>query len=74
MIIINKELTLENKCELNAIRNEIEKMPALAASDKVYALNQILCDILDLYDADSIIGSARYTLEIYRKINEGRNL
>jgi len=71
---MNKPLTLENKCELNAIRYEIIDMRYLNDSDKLYAVHSMLCDMLDLYDADSIMGSVRYRLEICRKLNKVRSL
>jgi len=71
---MSKELTLENKCELNVIRNGIMNMQCLKDSEKCYAIEEILCAMLDLYDADSIMGVARYKLEICDKINKGRML
>jgi len=72
---MNKDLTLENKCELNAIRNDIMGfMPYLKDSEKLYAIHEILCAMLDLYDADSIMGVARYRFEICDKINNVRKL
>jgi len=70
----NRSLTLEDKCELNAIRFEIMKMPHLKDSEKLYAIEEMLCTVLDLYDADGMLGVARYRLEICRKLNEGRKL
>jgi len=71
---MNKDLTLENKCELNAIRNEIMKMSCLKDSEKLSAIEEMLCAVLDLYDADSIMGVARFRLEICDKLNNGRKL
>jgi len=73
-MILNRSLTIEDKCELNAIRNEIMKMPCLKDSEKTTAIEELLCAVLDLYDADSIMGVARYRLDICRKLNEGRML
>jgi len=71
----NRSLTLEDKCEINAIRNEIMGfMPCLKDSEKLYAIHDILRAMLDLYDADSILGTVQYRLEICRKLNEGRKL
>jgi len=69
-----KELTLENRCELNAIRNDIIKMPCLKDFEKLLAIEEMLCAVLDLYDADSIMGVVRYRLDICNKINSGRKL
>jgi len=69
-----RELTQENRCELNNIRNEIENMECLRDVEKLYAISDLLQSVLGLYDAESILGCARYRLEICRRLNAGRGL
>jgi len=68
------DLTQEHRCELNNIRNEIEKMESLTAGEKLGALSVILRGVLELYTVDTILGTARYELELSRKKAEGRRL
>jgi len=68
------DLTQEDRCELNNIRNEIEKMPSLTAGEKLGSLSVILRGLLELYTAENTLGTARYELELCRKRDEGRRL
>jgi len=68
------DLTQEARCELNNIRNEIEGMPSLTINEKLDSLSVILRGMLELYTADSILGTARYELKLCRERAEGRRL
>jgi len=67
-------LTQEERCELNNIRNEIEKMQSLSAGEKLASLSIILQGVLELYTAESTLGTARYELELCRQKNGVKSL
>jgi len=67
-------LTQEDRCELNNIRHEIEHMPGLTDREKLKAIVDILRSVLELYTAESILGSARYRLNLCCEANVGRKL
>jgi len=68
------QLTQENLCEINNMRNEIEGMLGLTEQDKRFALSSLLRDVLELYTPESILGSAQYELDRCRKLSKERNL
>jgi hypothetical protein len=67
-------LTQELRCELNSIRTEIEKMECLSDRDKLFALSDLVRNMLELYTPESVLGSARWQLERCRKLNGERSL
>jgi len=69
-----RELTQENRCELNNIRYEIEKMECLHDHDKLYAISDMLQGVLGSWNAEAILGVARYRLEVCRKLNAAREI
>ena len=67
-------LTQEDRCEINNIRYEIQQMPHLSATEKLDSISVILRGLLELYTADSSLGTARYELELCRKRNSEKSL
>jgi len=60
------ELTQEERCELNNIRHEIEKMEKLTESEKLRAVSAVLRSVLEYYTSDYTLANARYQLELCR--------
>ncbi|MDR2554138.1 MAG: hypothetical protein LBC64_01810 [Fibromonadaceae bacterium] len=57
------ELTQEERCELNNIRHEIERMEKLTTSEKLKAVSAVLRGVLELYSSNFVLANARYQLE-----------
>jgi len=71
---MKNELTQEERCEINNIRNEIEKMTHLSATEKQDSLSIILRGMLELYTSENVLGTARYELELCRQRNRAKSL
>ncbi|MDR2582334.1 MAG: hypothetical protein LBC75_02510 [Fibromonadaceae bacterium] len=67
-------LTQEDRCEINNIRNEIQQMRHLSATEKLDSLSIILRGLLELYKSETILGTALYELELCRKRNSEKAL
>jgi len=67
-------LTQAEQCEINNIRNEIQQMRNLSATEKLDSLSVILRGLVELYDNESVLGTARYELELCRKRNSEKSL
>jgi hypothetical protein len=66
------ELTQEERCELNNIRYEIERMEKLTESEKLKAVSAVLCSVLEFYASNFTLATARYQLELCRNSNTER--
>jgi hypothetical protein len=66
------ELTQEERCELNNIRHEIEKMEKLTESEKLKAVSAVLRSVLEFYASNYTLATARYQLECCRSSNMER--
>jgi len=66
------ELTQEERCELNSIRREIEKMGNLTESEKLKAVSAVLRSVLEYYSSNYTLATARYQLELCRHSNMER--
>jgi len=67
-------LTQEERCEINNIRNEILQMRHLSATEKLDSLSIILRGLIELYESETTLGTARYELELCRKRNSEKSL
>jgi len=67
-------LTQEERCEINNIRYEIQQMRHLSATEKLDSVSAILRGLLELYTSETILGEAKYELELCRKRNSEKSL
>jgi len=67
-------LTQAEQCEINNIRNEIQQMRNLSATEKLDSLSTILRGLVELYTNETVLGTARYELELCRRKNSEKSL